>query len=298
MYVEGNGSILVTDIRNCAVAAGYATALSPCPASTIESAAVPTSSSAFVTGPDNVVDACVEDLALDGAANRTCDERRVWVDNACPSSPVGGGTALTAGFGGGANASTLVDSDRRATVRGTVAGAGAGATVCALTRVLIDGQPTVVGATGVTAADGSYAIDLPAGPNREVYVHYVVGDQVIARHGLTVRSSATPTLDVHPNHAVRNHDRLYFGGELPGPACADRVVKVQARLGKRRWQVFRTDRTDSGCAFTARYKLRSTARAKRYRFRALVPQAAGYPYERGHSRTVKVKLRRHGGRRH
>ena len=186
-------------------------------------------------------------------------------------------------------------------MRGRVPGVGAEATVCALTRVLLDGRPIVVGATATTAADGSYAIELPAGPSREVYVHYVAGDRVLSRHGLIVRSSAHPALHVTPNHGVRNHDRIHFRGTLPGPACFDRVVKVQARLGKRRWQVFRTDRADADCAFTARYKLRSTARAKRYRFRALVPQAAGYPYERGHSRTVKVKLRRRGshhGHRH
>jgi hypothetical protein len=122
---------------------------------------------------------------------------------------------------------------------------------------------------------------------------------VIARHGLTVHSTAHPSLDVRPNHGVRNGDRLHFTGTLPGPACFDRVVKIQARLGRRRWQVFRTDRADRNCVFTARYKLRATSRAKRYRFRALVPQAAGYPYERGHSRTVRVKLRRRrDGRRH
>ncbi len=189
---------------------------------------------------------------------------------------------------------SLVASDQRAVVRGRVAGAAAGATVCALTRVLVAGQPIVVGATATTGPDGSYAIELPAGPNREVYVHYAVGDRVISRHGLVARSTARPSLDVRPNHGVRNHDRLYFTGILPGPFCFDRVVKVQARLGKRRWQVFRTDRADEGCAFTARYKLRATSDAKRYRFRALVPQAAGYPYERGYSRTVKVKLRRRG----
>ena len=43
--------------------------------------------------------ACVEDLATDGFANRTCEPRQVWVDNACPASAVGGGTALSAGFG-------------------------------------------------------------------------------------------------------------------------------------------------------------------------------------------------------
>jgi hypothetical protein len=293
VYVEGNGALLVTDIRNCAVADGFATALSPCPAATTESAAVPTASSAFVTGPNNTVTACVEDLALDGAANRVCEPRQIWVDNACPASAVAGGTAVSAGFADGSAAMTMVASDQRAVVRGQVAGAGAGATVCALTRVLIDGEPIVVGATALTAADGSYAIELPAGPNREVYVHYVVGDEVVARHGLAVLSSARPALDVRPNHGVHNHDRLYFAGTLAGPSCFDRVVKVQARLGKHRWQVFRTDRADQGCAFTARYKLRATSRsAKRYRFRALVPQQAGYPYERGYSRTVKVKLRR------
>jgi hypothetical protein len=68
------------------------------------------------------------------------------------------------------------------------------------------------------------------------------------------------------------------------------VVKVQARLGERRWQVFRTGRADAGCAFTARYRLHATERATRYRFRAVVPQAAGYPYQRGHSRTASVRV--------
>jgi hypothetical protein len=300
VYVEANGALVVTDIRNCAVAAGFATALRPCPAATTESAAVPTASSAFVTGPANTVTACVEDLALDGAANRACQPRRVWVDNVCPASAVAGGTGVSAGFADGGAATTLVASDRRGVVRGRVAGASAGATVCALTRELVDGAPIVVGATALTAADGSFAIELPAGPSREVYVHYVVGDRVAARHGLVLLSSARPSLDVRPNHGVRNHDRIHFAGALPGPACADRVVKVQARLGKARWQVFRTDRTDGSCAFAARYKLRATRRARHYRFRALVPEQAGYPFERGSSRTVKVKVRRHpyGDRHH
>jgi hypothetical protein len=292
VYVEGNGALLVTDVRNCAVADGFATALSPCPLSTTESAAVPTAAAAFTTGPGNAVTACVEDLALDGFPNRTCESRRVWVDNACPASAIGGGSALTAGFGDGTAVEGLAASDKPNLVRGVVTGAPAGATVCALTRVAADGEPIVVGATATTAADGSYAIELPPGPTREVYVHYVAGDTVIARHGLLARSWARPSLSVTPNHGVRTRHRLHFAGALPGPSCADRVVKVQARLGKRRWQVFRTDRTDAACAFTARYRLRATSGARRYRFRALVPRAAGYPYQRGHSRTVKVKIAR------
>jgi hypothetical protein len=290
VFVVANGTELVTDIRNCAVAGGFATALSPCPLSTAEAAAVPTASAAFVTGPDNVVSACVEDLATDGFANRTCEPRQVWVDNACPASAVGGGTAITGGFGTELIAAGLGRSDRSSVIRGSVINAPAGATVCALSRVGSD--PVVVDATATTEADGSYALRLAPGPSREVFVHYVVGDTVLARHGLALSTSVRPQFGVRPTHRVRNHDRLYFTGRLPGPACSDRVVKVQAKLGKKRWQVFRTDRTDANCAFTARYKLRATQNARRYRFRALVPQAEGYPYERGSSRTFKVKIRR------
>jgi hypothetical protein len=289
-YVEANGELLVTDERNCALAAGYATALSPCPARTGESAAVPTADAAFATGP-NTVTACVEDLALDGAANRACRPHTVWVDNACPGSAVGGGTELSAGFGDGA-ASVTVRSDRRAVVHGRLAGVGAEATVCALTRTRVAGAPIVVAATAITGSDGVYAIDLPPGPGRDVFVHYADRDRVVARHGLDLRSIVRPMLTARPNHGVRRGDRLHFAGRLPGPACVDRVVKVQARIGKRRWQVFRTDRADRECRFTARYKLRSTRRARRYRFRARVPGQAGYPYEPGHSRTVRVKLKR------
>jgi hypothetical protein len=290
VFVVANGAELVTDIRNCAVAGGFATALSPCPLATTESAAVPTAGAAFATGPDNYVSACVEDLASDGFPNRTCEPRQVWVDNACPASAAGGGTSISAGLGTPPADTALVRSDRSAVVRGVVSGAGAGATVCALSRVA--GGPVVVDATATTAADGSYALHLAPGPSREVFVHYVVGDTVLARHGLALTSAARPALSVHPTHGVRNHDRLHFAGRLPGPACADRVVKVQAKLGKARWQVFRTDRTDGDCRFAARYKLRATEAARRYRFRALVPQAEGYPYTRGDSRTVKVKIRR------
>lgn len=295
VFVAANGTELVTDIRNCAVADGFATALSPCPPATTESAAVPTATAAFVTGPANTVTACVEDLASDGFPNRTCEQRQVWVDNACPGSTVVGGSAVTAGFGATSADAGLVASDRSAVIRGVVTGAGAGATVCALTQVLADGEPIVVGATATTAADGSYALELPPGASREVFVHYVAGDQVLARHGLVLHSVVRPRLVVKPDHAVRDHDRLYFSGLLPEPACFDRLVKVQARIGKARWQVFRTDRADEDCRFSARYKLHATSNARRYRFRVLVPQQAGYPFERGNSRTVRVKIKRHRG---
>jgi len=78
---------------------------------------------------------------------------------------------------------------------------------------------------------------------------------------------------------------------LPGPACAERVVKIQAQVGKRRWQVFRTDRTDAECRFSARYRLRSTRNRTVYRFRAHVPAQPGYPYLTGYSEVERKQVK-------
>lgn len=290
VHVDANGTAFDTDIRNCAIDGDYATALSPCPTTASEFAAVPTSNPAFATGP-NTVTACVEDLALDGAPNRACERRTVWVDNACPGSAVGGGTELSAGFRDG-ESSVTVRSDRPVVIRGRLRGVGPGATVCALTRTRAVGEPIAVATTAATDADGDYAIRLPPGPGRAVFIHYADGDRVVAVHDLTRRSIVRPSVRVRPNHGVRRGDRLHFSGRLPGPACSERVVKVQARIGRRRWQVFRTDRADERCAFRARYKLHATRNARRYRFRALVPEQDGYPYERGHSPIARVKVGR------
>jgi hypothetical protein len=293
VYVEGNGTVLADDARNCALAGGFAIALRPCPATVAASVAVPTTDPSFTTGT-NEVSACAEDLALDGEPNRTCRRATVWVDNVCPGSAAPA-TELSAGFAGAP--SVTVRSDRSALLSGRVSapsGPVGGATVCALTRIRIAGRPIVVGATATSGTDGRYELELPPGPGREVFVHLAYGDRVLARHGLTVRSTARPALAVEPRRA-QAEDRLSFTGTLPGPACADRVVKVQARIGKRRWQVFRTDRSDGACAFAARYKLRATRDARRYRFRALVPAQAGYPYEPGYSPVATVAIDRRPG---
>ena len=287
--VEANGATLAADARNCALLAGFATALRPCPPTASAAVTVATADPAFATGP-NTITACVEDLALDGTPNRACRPTAIWVDNVCPGSTVGDGVRLTAGFGGEGAARGTSRSDEPALVRGRLEGSGAGAIVCALTRTLRDGAPITLAATAITRPSGEFALELPAGPSREVFVHYARANRVIARHGLLLRSIARPRLGVRPAAGLANHDRLHFSGKLPGPACADRVVKVQARIGRRRWQVFRTGRADADCRFAARYKLRATRDARNYRFRALVPQQQGYPYEPGHSRPVKVEV--------
>ena len=121
-FVEGNGSLLVTDVRNCLVAAGFATALRPCPAGTFESAAVPTSSSAFVTGPRTRSRPASRTWRSTAPRTAPASSDSVWVDNACPSSTVGGGTAVSAGFADGSAASAR----SRPTARRSSAGGSRG----------------------------------------------------------------------------------------------------------------------------------------------------------------------------
>jgi hypothetical protein len=267
--------------------------LSPCARATDGTWSLNTAGSEFVTGP-NTVAACAGDLALDGSPNRDCEQRSVWVDNACPASTVAA-TGLTARFHR-AGKGTIIRSDRRAKVEGRLVDAdgrpATGASVCALTRMARAHAPVVVAATATADADGRYRIELPAGASREVFIHHVTGNSVVARHGLTLHSRVRPTLEVRPRDA-ENGSRLAFRGSLPGPACSQRVVKIQAKVANR-WQVFRTDRTNGRCRYSARYRLRATSAGTSYRFRALVPPQAGYPYERGQSNVRTVVGRRNG----
>jgi hypothetical protein len=285
-----NGEEVASDVRNCELADGFATALSPCPAAVEGSWSVNTKAPAFTTGP-NTVAACASDLALDGTPHRACGVRRIWVDNVCPASVVAG-ASLTARFANGRERIS-VRSNRPALVEGRVRGAEGepvqGATVCALTRVALEGAPVVRAITASTNDAGRYRLAVPRGASRRVFAHHVTGSKVIARHGLTLRSRVRPTLGVSPTRGLSNGDSLRFAGKLPGPACSRRVVKVQARVHGR-WQVFRTDRTNARCRFASGYRLRATTDGTRYRFRALVPPQDGFPYERGHSRSATVAV--------
>jgi hypothetical protein len=288
--IEANGVTLAGAVRDCHLRGRSATRLVPCPGSTTETRTVLTSHPAFATGP-NVVAACADDLAFSGRPNRGCERRSVWVDNVCPASGPAG-ASLDAGFSGGELA--VVRSDRRAMLTGRLVDdlerPVAGATICVLSRVERDGALVTIAATEPTGTDGRYAIELPSGPSRRVFVHHVHGSEVIARHGLAIRSRVRPALTVRAPRRARRGDWLRFRGRLPGPACAGRLVEVQARLGKRHWQVFRTSRTGDRCRFATRYRLRATTRPTRYRFRARVRRQPGYPYAPGRSavRTTRV----------
>ena len=276
------------------VADGFATALSPCPATTTESAAVPTAGDALRhrprehghrlrrgPGPRRVPEPRLR--AAHGLGRQRVPGlrgRRRHARSARASAPARGRAPWSA-----------PTAARWSAARSP--GVGGGATVCALTRGpcsagadrrrrhrdhrrrrhLRDRASTGPEPRGVRPLRGRRPGDRPPRPAP------ALGRPSVAR------GQAEPRRP-QPRPAALHRARCR------GRRASTGVVKVQARLGKRRWQVFRTDRADADCAFDGRYKLRATRNARRYRFRALVPQQAAYPYERGHSATARVKVRR------
>jgi hypothetical protein len=69
-----------------------------------------------------------------------------------------------------------------------------------------------------------------------------------------------------------------------------KLIDLQAHY-RGRWRTFATPRTGAGGRWSFRYRFEATRGVVTYRFRAVVPREAAYPYELGRSRVVAVKVR-------
>lgn len=107
--------------------------------------------------------------------------------------------------------------------------------------------------------------------------------EILTRGSSSLRVSKQRTL---------NGGSVVFSGQVRGQPlpAAGKLVEVQVRLSKG-WQTFRTLRTDAAGQWGQRYRFQNTCGVEHFRFRARVPEEAGYPFETGASRTVKVRVR-------
>ena len=282
-----NGELVRDDVRDCQLSAGVATALQPCAPEALATATLATSSPPFATGA-NQVRLCASDLAVNGNPNSACANADVFVDDLCPSSSVAAGSRLSGRFAGDGRTVT-VRSDRRVAVEGALtsdSGDGIrGAKVCALTRALAPGEPYRVADVAKTRGDGTYKLRLPPGASREVFVDRALEGAVLMRAGLRTNARVRPTFQIKSggNSRTGGGGRIRFRGKLPGPGCDGRIVKVQAKVGKRHWQVFRGIRTSDECVYRTGFTLSSTSRRTRYQFRVRIPEQRDYPYAAGSS---------------
>ena len=283
LLVQVNGEPATARTVPCRLVDRIAVRLRPCPGRARASFGAATASPPFRQGP-NVVRVCVADYAPSTAANRTCANRRVRIDNLCPISEASGGAALHA---------HLRRTGLRPVVTGRLldgSGRGvAGARVCVATRVRMNGSTERVAARPLTNAEGRFRARIPAAPSREVRVAYWPNTQAALERYLDLRVRAHPQLRLRPRRRLRNGERIRFEARLPGPAPGGRLVRIQVRAGGR-WLDLRRGRTGVWGAYRARYRFHATTGRRRYAFRALVPKQSGYPYEAGRSRVKRVTV--------
>jgi hypothetical protein len=146
-------------------------------------------------------------------------------------------------------------------------------------------------ATVVTDGSGRFEHLAARGPSRTLRFDYTGSE----RHRpasddakLGVRASST----MHASRrTARDGDRVRFSGRLRGrpfPA-GGKLVELQARY-RERWRAFEVVRADRRGEWSHRYRFGGTRGVVTYPFRAMIRREADYPYERGHSEVVKVRV--------
>jgi hypothetical protein len=182
-------------------------------------------------------------------------------------------------------------------IRGRLTMAGGNAVANAAIEVWE--QPRIRGAVSqrvaVIGTDGAGRFTFKAlrGPSRVLRFRYPGTAIVRARTtevDLRVRGSST--LGVNRRHVVNGADIVLNGRVRGGPLPAvGKLVQLQA-YSRGRWLTFATPRAsrESG-RWSYRYRFTATRGTVRYRFRARLPQEAGFPYIPGVSRSVRVLVR-------
>ena len=77
-----------------------------------------------------------------------------------------------------------------------------------------------------------------------------------------------------------------LGGHVPP---GGKLVELQA-LVSRGWRTFATETTDRHGEMSYAHRFALTSRGRSFRFRLLVRRAADYPFERGTSRSISVRV--------
>src|SRR5436305_3158497 len=162
--------------------------------------------------------------------------------------------------------------------------------------VEVSAQPRTGGAARHVAtlrsgSNGAVAYTAPPGPSRAVSFAFAGNEALlptVAQVTLAVPAAAT----LHVNRrAVRNGSTVTFAGRLRArPPAAGKLVTFQA-FYRRAWRAFAIARADGRGRFRQAYRFQATVGRVAYRFRALIPREASYPFETGVTPVVTVVVR-------
>jgi hypothetical protein len=150
----------------------------------------------------------------------------------------------------------------------------------------------------LTGPDGGFAVELAAGPSRQVLA--------MTTPTATLGGASSQPIDLRVRGRLRMSTSavsarvggapVVFRGRVAGAAATipaeGKVVQLQFRLAGTRWREFRTIRTDRRGRFRYAYRFADDdSRGVRFQFRAFAPAQAGWPFEPAGSAPVAVRGR-------
>ena len=147
-------------------------------------------------------------------------------------------------------------------------------------------------ATLTTGPEGRYSLALRArASSRLRFVYPGTATTLPVEDAVTLLVKARSSFTVSPKH-VLNGQSVTFSGQVRGRPLPARgkLVELQVLLSGE-WQTFRTTRTDEQGRWRIRYPFQRTCGGQRFRFRAHLPEEAGYPLQAGGGGPLGVRVR-------
>jgi hypothetical protein len=189
-----------------------------------------------------------------------------------------------------------VNFGRRVRLRGRLTTADGtafpGAEILVMRRLDQAGAAPTPVATLRTSRTGRFSYLAPKGVNREILFRYT-GTQTIRSITRTVLIRVRARTTFHPlRGSYINGELIRFRGRLRGGhiPTTGKLVEVQVRL-RGKWRTFVTTRADRRGRWQRGYHFSGTRGRQVYRFRAVIPREASYPYVTGKSRRSRVVVR-------
>jgi hypothetical protein len=188
---------------------------------------------------------------------------------------------------------------KRAHIEGTLT-TGTGAPI-ANADLVVEATLDMAGATahreGVvrTDAKGRFSYDAPAGASRKLAFDYEGSNVLLpGSGGVSLQVPASASFRSKPR-VVRLHRTAVFSGRLrtlgaPLPKVG-KLVYLQA-FDRGKWRKFAVLRTRADGYFSDRFTFEAAgSRGVTYPIKAVVPREAGYAFQTGESKPVRVKVR-------
>jgi hypothetical protein len=156
----------------------------------------------------------------------------------------------------------------------------------------VSGAPFRTLGNVTTSASGRLTFRVPPGPSRILRFRYP-GTATVRSTTVDVEVQVRAFSSMRVSRGrLTNGEAVTFRGRVrSGPLPeTGKLIALQV-LVRGHWRTFATVRADSSGRWRRRYRFQATTGVVVYRFRALIPREASYPYATGASRRVRVTVR-------